>query len=136
MLLLALTVALSAWPAHAHDRRRPDLDAWYGRLKRPGVDPNSSSQLVLCCSRTDCHITDAELRGADWWARIGVLNPAGDWDLQDWVKVPGDAVLQRQENLAGEGVICHSPASGMDAAGRALDAAAVTVWCFIPPTEG
>ena len=134
--LLALTVTLGGWPAQAHDRRRPDLDEWFGQLRRPGVDPNGPSGLVSCCSRTDCHATDAELRGDDWWARIGVLNDNGDWDLQDWVKVPAEAVLQHHDNPAGEGVICHSPATGIDAVGRTLDAAAVTIWCFIPPTQG
>jgi hypothetical protein len=134
--LFALMIPSGGLPAHAHDQRRPDLDTWYGKLRRPGVDPNSSSKIALCCSKTDCHVTDAELRGIDWWARVGVLKEDGNWDLQDWVKVPAEAVLQRHDNPAGDGVICHSPASGTDAAGVTLDAAGVTIWCFVPPVQG
>jgi hypothetical protein len=48
--------ALCTFPAHSHDRRRPDLDACYGSLDRPG--------LASCCLKNDCHATEAELQAS------------------------------------------------------------------------
>lgn len=127
VLLLALTVA-----CQAHDRKQPNLDGWYGSLQRPGVTTGFTS----CCSRTDCHTTQAELRGNDWWARIGARDAQGDWDLRDWKQVPATAVLQH-DNPTGEAVICHSLAWKTSAPGekQVLNVAGVTIWCFVPPTE-
>jgi hypothetical protein len=113
-----------------HDWHRPELDSWYGHLR----NPQSSSPVVRdlgCCSRTDCHTTEAELRGEDWWARLGTPRRDGDWDLLDWVKVPKEAVLAHQENPAGEAVICHSPKW----TGEKPDVAAISIYCFVPPMQ-
>jgi hypothetical protein len=115
-----------------HDPRRADLDDWYGSLRRPGVQPPS---FTSCCSKTDCHTTEAELRGADWWARIGVRQANGEWDLRDWVKVPAHVVLQRHDNPTGEGVICHSSAWRAVGSEQTLDAKNVTIFCFVPPVQ-
>jgi hypothetical protein len=117
--------------AWAHDWRRPDLDDWYGGLKRPNVAASPQSQSTSCCSSKDCHVTQAELRGGDWWARVGKPRSDGDWDLLDWVRVPSDVVLQQHDNPTGEGVICHS----LDWTGNKLNASLITIWCFVPPIE-
>lgn len=114
--------------AYAHDRQHPELDDWYGNLRRPHAGPSASNS---CCSKTDCHTTDAELRNGEWWARLGRRRTDGNWDLIDWVKVPAEAVLERHDNPTGEGVICHS-ADWLD--GR-VNPAGITIWCFVPPTE-
>jgi hypothetical protein len=128
LAFIPAVASLIVRPAHAHDWKRSDLDGWYSGLRRPGVSSASPyGGVVSCCSKTDCHTTEAELRGNDWWARIGVHNASGDWDLGDWVKVPATSVLRQHDNPTGEGVICHSMVRRTEAA--------VTIWCFIPPTE-
>jgi hypothetical protein len=131
-IMALLMILAEIRTAHAHDWRRPDLDQWYGSLKRPGVASNAWG-LSSCCSKTDCHTTQAELRGGEWWARIGVKRADGDWDLKEFVRVPPEVVLQRQDNPAGEGVICHSITWAMDR--NVIDAAASTIYCFVPPSE-
>ena len=127
-----ILAALGSVVAYGHDWKRPDLDEWYTGLKRHGA---TSGYSFSCCSKTDCHTTEAELRGDDWWARIGVRDASGDWDLRDWVKVPAASVLQQHDNPTGEGVICHSMVWRTEGTVQTLIAAAVTIWCFIPPTE-
>ena len=66
---MGVAVALAlAWtllmPAHAHDYKRPDLDGWYSTLHRKGLT-------LGCCSKEDCHTTEAEVRNGVWWARMG-----------------------------------------------------------------
>lgn len=125
-------VLLCSAGARAHDWRRPDLDDWYGTLKRPNVAVSPrQSQFSSCCSRRDCHTTEAELRDGDWWARVGKPRTDGDWDLLDWVRVPPDVVLQQHDNPTGEGVICHS----LDWNGTKLNVSLITIWCFVPPIE-
>jgi hypothetical protein len=133
-LIPIVTLAFLA-EAHAHDWRRPDLDKWYSGLR----NPRSSSSVVRnvgCCSKDDCHETEAEMRGNDWWARLGlpVTRPDGnhDWDLQNWVKVPTETVLLNQSNPTGNAVICH--AVNRATGGGRIDPGA-TVFCFIPPAE-
>lgn len=135
LLTLVLFCAVSGLSG-AHDQKRPDLDLWYGNLKRPRVSPQQPYDMPSCCSKTDCHTTEAEFRGEDWWARVGVMRPNGDWDLRDWVKVPKEAVLQQHDNPTGEGVICHSVAWVNNKDGtQTLNTQWVAVWCFVPPTE-
>ena len=134
MFVVLLVVALlsAQTTASAHDWRRPDLNNWYGSLKRPGVSSAQPYGAASCCSKTDCHTTEAELRNGDWWARIGRQRGDGDWDLLDWVQVPAEAVLQQHDNPTGEGVICHSTASPM---GTAVSTKFVAIWCFVPPAQ-
>jgi hypothetical protein len=129
-LMIALLAATTA--ATAHDRHHPELDGWYSSLRRPnsGIPKHG---FTSCCSRTDCHTTDAELRQNAWWARIGTRKSNGDWDLQDWVQVPPDVVLNNQDNPTGEGVICHSMTWTTD--GKTIDPKGVAIWCFVPPSE-
>lgn len=135
--LLMFTVVMAVFAglnrcAFGHDRNRPDLDQWYGDLRNPRSN-NSAVQRFGCCSKQDCHTTEAEMRGNDWWARLGNIHPpSADWDLQDWVKVPPEAVLLNSTNPTGSAVICHERdmmggTSRVDPKSR--------IWCFIPPTE-
>jgi len=57
-------------PCVAHDSKHPEFDYWYKGLK----NPNRKSAVVQdlgCCSRRDCHETEADLRGGHWWAKVG-----------------------------------------------------------------
>lgn len=105
-----------------HDWKQPSLDGWYGGLQRP--------QGGSCCSRTDCHTTEAELRDGQWWARLGRPDGKGEWAPLDFVKVPSEVVLQHN-NPTGDAVICHS----LDWVENRLDPKTITIWCFIPPME-
>lgn len=129
---LVIAVLATSQAALSHDRNQPGLDQWYGSLQRPGVTTGFTS----CCSKTDCHTTEAELRGEEWWARLGIRQSSGDWQLVDWVNIPAELVL-KQQNKAGEAVICHSMAWGMSLPGQKqqLDVTKVAIWCFVPPTE-
>ena len=129
--VVVAVVLITSWGAHAHDWRKPNLDQWYGSLKRPNVKPGAMT-FTGCCSREDCHETEAEQRNGDWWARIGVRKENGDWDLVDFVKVPVDVILQNQSNPTGSAVICHSSYNAM---GGRVDPQKATIWCFIRPTE-
>jgi hypothetical protein len=106
--------------AQSHEQQHPELDAWYQSLKGPVGN--------LCCNRTDCHRTEAEVRqDGKWWARLGrpIYDPKhptvpSDWELTDWVQIPGDIVLKNVPNPTGEAVICHT-----------LDGAVLR--CFVEP---
>ncbi len=126
-LLLSLLLVPSV---SAHDYKRPDLDHWYGGLRNPRSS-NSAVRSVGCCSKTDCHETQAAMRGNEWWARLAVRNGV-DWDPGPWVRVPEDAILPNQNNPTGSAVICHSMSRGVDGN---IDPASNTVFCFIRPTE-
>jgi hypothetical protein len=130
-ILACLLFALCTFPAHSHDRRRPDLDAWYGGLSRPG--------LVSCCSKNDCHATEAELRSdGRWWARLGM--PVGssngrlDWVLIDWVPIDEHLIVRGPDgkpipNEAGEPVICHNII--WKTGGAEIDAEHTNIFCFV-----
>jgi hypothetical protein len=121
----------------AHDWTRPDLDNWYSSLRSSG---GTLAHGASCCSRNDCHTTDAELRNGQWWARLGVRHPmpngAPDWELGEWRKIH-DEIIVRQENglpvrnEAGEAVICH-PQKYRDG-GFVADQ--VPIYCFVPPFQ-
>ena len=108
--------------AIAHDQHRPDLDSWYGSLKRGDGFP--------CCNTRDCHPTEAELRDGEWWARIGLPKGDGAWEMLAWVKVPASVILSGKQNQAGEPVICHSIAFD----GANFDPAGVHIYCFVVPS--
>lgn len=137
VILLALLLSDAIWRrAHAHDYKHPDYDSWYRSLERPGVSAYSGG-ITSCCSLTDCHETEAEMRGDDWWARLGKRvrneeNGEYDWELQDWVKVPSGVVLQHATNPTGNPVICHS--MDLEDGGTHVSPRS-TVFCFIPAGE-
>lgn len=119
---------------HAHDYKRHDLDSWYSSLHRKGLS-------VPCCSKQDCHTTEAELRDGIWWARlrIPVDRPDGerDWTLGEYVRIPDDLIVRGENgfpiaNPEGEAVICHDTAW----AGGKISTAGTVVWCFVPGAEG
>jgi hypothetical protein len=126
-LIAVFAIGSALWDAaFGHDWRRPDLDDWYGGLKRPGMITGFAG----CCSKTDCHTTQAELRDGDWWARVGQPRGDGDWTLLDFVRVPA-AVVLKHDNPTGEAVICHS----LDWSAERIDPHTVVIWCFVPPME-
>src|SRR5215469_6923214 len=135
---LALAWAL-LMPAHAHDYKRPDLDGWCSSLHREGLT-------FGCCSKEDCHTTEAEVRNGVWWARIGrpVIAPDGvsrDWVLLDWVRIPDELIVRGENGLPvpnpeGEAVLCHSIVwSGVERPDE-LDSINTTLFCFVPGVEG
>jgi hypothetical protein len=139
----AALALLSLWaiPAPAHDWKRPDLDAWYSRLHRKGLTHS-------CCSKEDCHTTEAERRNGEWWARIGkpVIDEKGnrDWVLEDYVRIPDELIVRNENGLPvtnpeGEAVICHQIVwqgqSWMTPGGGVLDPEHTVVYCFVPGFE-
>jgi hypothetical protein len=135
LALVAFTALTYLVKAYAHDWKRPDLDAWYGSLKNPRSGSHAVQSLG-CCSKNDCHETEAEIRGTEWWARLGIKRGL-EWEAADWVKVPTEAILLNQSNPTASAVICHSSnfASGPYGHGLTIDPKATSVWCFVPPTE-
>jgi hypothetical protein len=130
-ILACFVFALCTFSAHSHDRRRPDLDAWYGSLSRPG--------LVSCCSKNDCHVTEAELRSdGRWWARLGrpIKSPNGRLDcaLIDWVPIDEHLIVRGVDgrpipNEAGEPVICHNVIWKIG--GAEIDVEQINIFCFV-----
>jgi len=136
--LLFLLGLLLTQPCLAHDAKRPELDSWYRGLKNPNF--NSAVVRGGCCSRRDCHETEADLRDGHWWARVGKAHieygeqkPASEtedpldlvyydvtWELTDWKEVPPEAVL-KTSNPTGSPVICHSTR--------------YEIWCFVPDNQ-
>ena len=115
--------------AHAHDWKRPDLNAWYEGLRATGRGVLGRG--VSCCSKQDCHTTEAEIRNGQWWARFGTPRNGQDWDLGEWTRVPDEVIVRGPNgnpvpNEAGEAVICHS---------LGVTAAASTIFCFVPPDQ-
>jgi len=126
-------------PGIAHDPRHPEFDAWYKSLKNPKFNSAVIHDLG-CCSRRDCHETEADIRNGQWWARVGKPHftygepkPSSDfehpldlvyddvtWELTEWKPVPAEAIL-RVPNPTGSPVICHSTRD--------------EIWCFIPNNQ-
>jgi hypothetical protein len=139
--LTAALVAFAWWyilPSSAHDWKQPNLDQWYGSLQRPGMGNGGYGGGASCCSKTDCHTTDAEYRDGEWWARLGrpIDKPNGDrdWELEEWIKIPDHVIVRSPSgnavrNEAGEAVICH-PIVWKE--NGHLDPVNTTVFCFVP----
>ena len=64
LALLAVAALAYLAKAYAHDWKRPDLDAWYGSLRNPRSG-SLAVQSLGCCSKNDCHETEAEIRGTE-----------------------------------------------------------------------
>jgi hypothetical protein len=139
-LLAAIIVTFClAFPAAGHEREHPELNGWYEGLRRPYGLP--------CCSRRDCHRTDAELRQDGWYARLGIpvySDLAHGQEVPEWrlidppVHIPEELIVKDSRgrpvnNPEGEAVICHE-ATFVN--GKAdVDPARTAVWCFVPPGE-
>ncbi len=130
-------IAGCVYKAYAHDHHRPDLNTWYNSLTTNGGEGGSS-----CCNMHDCHLTVAEIRGEDWWAKVGYPIWEGDggdgdttqvvdWVLTEFVKVPKEAILKR-DNLVGTSVICHAPLA-RNTDGVTYDSRGVLIRCFLLP---
>jgi hypothetical protein len=84
-------------PCRAHDSNHPEFNQWYKQLRNPSIH----SEVVNCCSVRDCHGTEAEIRGNQWWARVGRLRLENAlvgtviWTLTEWRPVPDYAVGAR-----------------------------------------
>jgi hypothetical protein len=138
--ILAAALAFMWWGiehANAHDWKNPQLDGWYSSLTSSGGPLGKG---VSCCSKEDCHMTDAELRGDHWWARLGIKHvlPNGEpvFEPADWKEVPDEVVNRGPNgnaipNPAGEAVICHPQVF----AGQSFQAEAVPIYCFVPPNQ-
>ncbi len=123
----------------AHDAKHPEFDTWYKGLKNPNFN-SAVVQDLGCCSKRDCHETEADIRNGRWWARVGKPHieyggpkSSGDsehpldlayydvtWELTEWKEVPDEAIL-KTSNPTGRPVICHSTK--------------YEIWCFIPDNE-
>jgi hypothetical protein len=79
-----------------------DRSVWFKSLKQPQSG-------FSCCDVADCHRTDADWHGGQWWAIV-----AGRW-----TPIPHDKELDKQ-SLDGDAYVCSSP-SGM-------------VYCFVKPS--
>lgn len=99
--LFAATLLGTLLPAHAEDR-----GSWFKKLMRP--DTGTS-----CCDIADCHRTDADWRGGQWWAVV----------QGQWTPVPPEKELRNKTSIDGDAYICSSqhPSS------------TVTIYCFVPP---
>jgi len=111
--LAAAVIVLASSSAFGHDWKRPNLDNWFQSLRRPHTQTWVGG--TSCCSKQDCHITDAELRDDgnghySWWARYGTAidhDGVRDWELGEWVKVPDEIIVRSPtgnpvRNEAGE----------------------------------
>jgi hypothetical protein len=123
-------MAVSGWTL-VHDYRRPDLNEWYAGLHRKGSS-------FGCCSKEDCHTTEAQLRDGVWWARIGKpvdhQDGSRDWILGNYVRIPDELIVKGDDGLPvrnpeGEAVLCHSIA-WMN--GNEIDPVNTTLFCFVP----
>jgi hypothetical protein len=136
-ILAAVIVSFClAFPAAGHEREHPELNGWYESLRRPYGLP--------CCSRRDCHRTDAELRHDGWYARLGMPIYTSGQEVPEWrlidppVHIPDGIIVKDSRgrpvnNPEGEAVICHQAALMNGKAD--VDPATTTVWCFVPPGE-
>jgi hypothetical protein len=139
VLLACFLLLICIPPAQGHDPRQPSLDQWYGSLMRPHTATMGGG--TSCCSKDDCHTTDAELREGEWWARIGTPRRAPDgvtivWEPGAWVKVPNEIIIRGPNgnaiaNPAGEAVLCQSSTW----INNIVDPNASTLFCFVPPNE-
>ena len=136
LLLAPFFLVFGATLAQAHDHNHPELDSWYSSLNRPDV-PSLPLINPSCCNKDDCHTTDAEIRGTDWWARLGKHrldaqgNKTGEWDLVEWVKIPLGKILQQKDSPTGEPVICHEA----DWWKGKPNLTTATIYCFVRPAE-
>jgi hypothetical protein len=137
--LLFLLGLLLTQPCMAHDKKHPEWDSWYRGLKNPNFK-SAVIQDLSCCSTRDCHVTEADIRNGEWWARLGKPHFEYDepkssadsqhpfdlvyyevtWDLTEWKKVPAEAIL-KVPNPTGSPVICHLTAG--------------EIWCFISDNQ-
>jgi hypothetical protein len=137
-LLLALLLLLISSTAYGHDAKHPQLDEWYGSLMRPHASNFGGG--TSCCSKDDCHTTDAEYRNGKWWARIATPKSQPDgtrvWEPGPFVEVPDEIIVKGPSgnpvaNEAGEAVLCHS----ITWMNGAVDPSSSTLYCFVPPNE-
>src|SRR6516225_6989858 len=99
-------------PCRAHDSNHPEFNQWYKQLRNPSIHSEVVKDLG-CCSVRDCHETVAEMRGNQWWARVGRLRVENalvgtvTWTLTEWQPGPDYAVL-KVASPPGNSVIYHS----------------------------
>jgi hypothetical protein len=135
MKCIAITLALLLpLPALAHDHNQPNFDSWYQSLERPDLQGRTGfggyGGGISCCNKTDCHETEAEIRGNDWWARLVVVKNGVEEKL-DFVRVPPEKVIHNKANPTGSPVICHT----LSWVGNHISADSAVIYCFIPGFE-
>lgn len=130
--------------AQAHDPQRPDLDRWYSTLHRQGG-------YGMCCNKTDCHRTDAEVRkDGHWWARLGhPESPSTSWPpnneqwvLDGWREIKDEVIVRDEkgkivENPEGQAVICHERSwdQGAHQFTTISRPESVIIFCFVPEAQ-
>ena len=102
-IVVGLVVLVADYPP-----AKPD-GAWFKSLKQPGSG-------ISCCDIADCHKTEAEWRGNQWWAKV-------DGEM---VPVPGDKVLKNKQSVDGEAYICTAESQVRPR----------LIYCFVPKNMG
>lgn len=117
-LALAIALLVYASGAYAHDMAAltdPQRDAWYRGLNSPGGG--------WCCDLKDAaHIDQKYVRQLNDHSWEVYLT-----DLQKWVGVPPDRVVQNKPSIDGEPYLFRYPAALYDGS---------LIRCFIPPIPG
>ncbi len=97
MCCVLLTSALwPAQPAFSEDR-----GAWFKSLTQPKTG-------LSCCDIADCHRTEADWHGGQWWAVVD----------EKWTPIPPEKELDKQ-SIDGEAYVCSGPQR--------------FVYCFVKP---
>lgn len=128
--LAIVSVLILSVPALAHDHNEPNLDSWYQSLQRPDRPQYGYQGIVSCCNKEDCHPTEAEHRGDDWWAQLIEMH-GGEGTPNAWVKVPPEKILKNTTNPTGRAVLCHTQAW----VGSTFSPGSVVLYCFVPGFE-
>lgn len=100
LLVLCSVFAVSA--ANAEENR----GAWFKSLKQPGTG-------VSCCDISDCHRSDAQWRGNQWWTVI----------QGRWTPVPPEKELSNKPSIDGDAYVCSSQ----------YPSSTPYIYCFVPP---
>jgi hypothetical protein len=126
-LIAALMGAVSAvaflvlGTAYAHDRNRPELNAWFKSLKNKVGEP--------CCDTGDGQHAEAEWDMAKGGYKVLLRHPHRPNEPGQWFDVPYSAVID-QPNLSGIAMVWWWPS-------YAMDGSMTPKWrCFIPGAGG
>lgn len=95
----------------------PADHVWLHQLYAPG--PNGVGRGEHCCTAADCWLITY---------RIVAHPPEGMsgyqvWFHDEWLNVPADRVLRRNDNPTGNAVLC-------------IQASTLHIYCFVPGGEG
>lgn len=111
--VVALLVALTS--TFGSTAQAGELGAWFRSLRMPGTN-------LSCCGLGDCHRTDADWRGGQWWAIVDGM----------WRAVPPSKVLTKPFSIDGAAYVCNGSPT-FDIPG--LEKARPPIYCFVPPSR-